>query len=137
MAHVLVVDDDKDQREGYAEVLRSYGFDATTAAGGAIALRLLRENPGMFPLVLSDTEMPIMTGIELAENLLQDGPHPVFVLMSAKTITGDVGAPFRARIADLMHRGIIHGFHPKLTETDELVRLIEELLAHTTTQPTV
>lgn len=61
--HLLVVDDDEDNRNVLTRHLRRQGYHVTTAAGGREALALL---PGeSFDLLLLDVLMPDMDGIQV------------------------------------------------------------------------
>ena len=62
---VLIVDDDDITRESLAVVMQERGFDCTQAANGKLGLQQLESNE--FDVVVSDIEMPEMTGIELLE----------------------------------------------------------------------
>ena len=64
----LVVDDSPSSRLMVAELLSSYGFRVLLAGDGEQALAALEEDPGL-RLVITDHEMPGMTGIELTSRL--------------------------------------------------------------------
>jgi CheY-like chemotaxis protein/class 3 adenylate cyclase len=67
---VLVVDDSPAQRHYVADCLARQGFIVTTAENGKIALEKAQQ---MRPaLVVSDYEMPVMTGFELVHALRSD-----------------------------------------------------------------
>ncbi|MBE0534706.1 MAG: response regulator [Phycisphaerae bacterium] len=67
---VLIVDDEIHIVQVVAIKLRNNGFDVVTAENGAEALELIRtHNP---ELVITDYQMPVMTGVELIENLRKD-----------------------------------------------------------------
>ncbi len=70
---VLVVDDSKVMRLIVMRTLRQAGFacDVTEAVDGKQALEVIRTAPP--DLVLSDWNMPEMTGIELLETLRAEG----------------------------------------------------------------
>ncbi len=66
---VLVVDDEIHIVHIVAIKLRNNGYEVISADNGAEALELaLREKPD---IVVTDYQMPIMTGLELVENLRQ------------------------------------------------------------------
>ena len=68
---ILVVDDDPDVLALLESILTSHGYEVTRAASGPSALALLRS--GLSPcLILVDLEMPLMSGMELKEELAQD-----------------------------------------------------------------
>jgi len=78
---VLIVDDEIHIVQVVAIKLRNNGFEVLTAENGAEALEMVHtHNPD---LVITDYQMPIMTGIELIENLRNDSRYadlPVIML---------------------------------------------------------
>jgi len=81
---VLVVDDDEDSRELISLALQSRGLRVRVAVDGHDALRLLGERPA--DLVISDWDMPRMTGVELCRAVRQHGdqaPYTYFILLTA------------------------------------------------------
>ena len=68
---VLVVDDMSTMRRILKNVLKQIGYtDLHEAADGAVGLKTLRE--GGFVLVVSDWNMPVMSGIELLRAIRAD-----------------------------------------------------------------
>jgi CheY-like chemotaxis protein len=68
---VLVVDDDQDNREILVALLDSEGYSAVGAENGSRALTALEE--GLDPdLILTDLQMPVMSGWDLCESLKRD-----------------------------------------------------------------
>lgn len=71
---ILVVDDSKAMRSIVIRAVRAAGFEGATfveAANGAEALNAIRQAPPA--LVLSDWNMPEMSGIELLKALRAEG----------------------------------------------------------------
>jgi len=66
-AHLLVVDDNAENRDMLSRRLRSQGFTIAVAESGPEALRLLEEIP--FDLVLLDVVMPGMSGLDVLRDL--------------------------------------------------------------------
>lgn len=64
---VLVVDDEKHQRDILEMILDSEGYESVSARNGRHALETLRDQP--FDAVLTDLKMPDMSGIELLTEL--------------------------------------------------------------------
>ena len=61
---ILVVDDQESMRDVMSHILRQLGFrDVFTATDGIVAYRMLKS--GNFDFVVSDWNMPNMTGIQL------------------------------------------------------------------------
>ena len=80
---LLCVDDDSAIRQFYQNLLGSYGYDVTVAANGPQALKALRSHK--VDAVLTDMEMPEMTGAELAVRLKKMRPGlPVLLVSGSK-----------------------------------------------------
>ena len=82
---VLVVDDNRTNRQILSDTLRSWGMQPTSAASAPEALTHLRhgvEQGQPFRLVVTDVHMPEMDGFELVERI-QDTPNltNAFILM--------------------------------------------------------
>jgi CheY-like chemotaxis protein len=71
--NILVVDDEKSQREILEMILSGEGYDVTTAASGEAALKFAKDR--RFDLALTDLKMTGMDGIELLQQLLAHS-HP-------------------------------------------------------------
>jgi CheY-like chemotaxis protein len=89
---VLVVDDEAVVRAFVARALTMAGFEVAVAADGREALRLVAEGRVRPAVVVTDIEMPGMTGIELAARLLALRPALRIVMM-----TGDEARAEAAR----------------------------------------
>ena len=76
----LVVDDEIHIVQVVAIKLRNNGFDVTTAENGAIGLELAGEiEPDV---IITDFQMPVMTGLEMVENLRkQESTQDIPVIM--------------------------------------------------------
>jgi CheY-like chemotaxis protein len=77
---VLIVDDDDELRSVIRLALRRHGFSVTEARNGVEALGLFV--PGRFDLVLTDCEMPRMTGAALIERIRLQAPDQRIGLIS-------------------------------------------------------
>jgi CheY-like chemotaxis protein len=128
---VLVVDDDNDVRKSLIEYLISFGFsDYREAVGGDTALRILKEEH--IDLVISDWEMPGMTGMELLQNMRQMDKyrHTPFIIVTspvskerykvetaaAAHVDGYIIKPFRSRVL----KEKIEGLLPALTAARQM-----------------
>jgi DNA-binding NtrC family response regulator len=78
---ILVVDDEKGQREILEMILTTAGYDVTTAASGEAALKFARER--RFDLALTDLKMTGMDGIELLQHLLAQDSSIIVLLLTA------------------------------------------------------
>lgn len=82
---ILLVDDDEAVSKVYARVLTRCGFTVTPAYDGIEAARLFGAEA--FDLVVSDINMPGMTGVELLKDLrLRDLDVPVILMTGAPEI---------------------------------------------------
>ncbi len=64
---ILIVDDDDVAVEVLEHALAQFGYQVTVARNGREALELVRS--GRFRIVVSDWEMPVMTGVELCQEI--------------------------------------------------------------------
>ena len=79
---VLVVEDDKEIREGIAIYLRSQGYMVQQAADGIEGLKAIQQSPPHLAIV--DVMMPRMDGIRMVMKLRQKYDFPV-IMLSAKS----------------------------------------------------
>ena len=79
--NILVVDDEKSQREILEMILSGEGYDVTTAASGEAAIKFARDR--RFDLALTDLKMTGMDGIELLQQLLAYDSSIIVVLLTA------------------------------------------------------
>lgn len=61
---ILVADDDEAVRELLRRSLEDYGYRVTTAANGAEAVSLFKQQPSDVALLISDQSMPVMDGFQ-------------------------------------------------------------------------
>lgn len=78
---ILVVDDEKAQREILEMILADEGYDVTTAASGEAALKFAKDR--RFDLALTDLKMTGMDGIELLQQLLASDSSIIVILLTA------------------------------------------------------
>ncbi|MCS6771674.1 MAG: sigma-54 dependent transcriptional regulator [Kiritimatiellae bacterium] len=77
---VLIVDDEKNSREGLARALQKT-YDVLLAESGARALALLAENP--VDVMISDVRMPGIDGLTLLQRAMARSPQPVCIMLTA------------------------------------------------------
>jgi PAS domain S-box-containing protein len=68
--HVLLVDDEKDLVEIVGSMLERLGYRVVACTGSMEALALFKQDPFGFDLVVSDFNMPGLTGDQLAQQIL-------------------------------------------------------------------
>jgi len=81
----LVVDDEIHIVQVVAIKLRNNGFDVTTAENGAVALEAAERNKP--DIIVTDFQMPVMTGVEFVENLRKN-PETVDIPVIMLTARG-------------------------------------------------
>lgn len=83
---IMVVDDEPDLLRMIVINLQKCGFEAETFTAPLNALEYFKMNPLGFSLVMIDVRMPRMSGIELAEKILQVNPNTKIMIMTAYEI---------------------------------------------------
>jgi len=78
---ILVVDDEKPQRDILQEIRTTAGYDVTSAASGEAALKFAIERS--FDLALTDLKMTGIDGIELLQQLLALDSSIIVILLTA------------------------------------------------------
>src|SRR3977135_177041 len=82
---ILVVDDERPQREAYERTLSAAGFDVTTATSGEAAVKVLADRE--FDLAIPDLKMAGMTGNQLLQHVVaMDRVIPVILISGHGTI---------------------------------------------------
>lgn len=114
---VLVVDDEKNQREIYTMILEDDGYEVTTAQSGEQALRFAREN--QFDLVLTDYKMTGMDGLTLLSELLRLDPSIIMVMMTAHGSVESVKDALRGGAFDYLEKPI---------DRDQLLKVVQNAL---------
>ena len=118
-ANVLVVEDDRLNRNLICKVLRNEGHQVVEAHDGAEALELLYLQ--RFDLVITDFVMPRLNGLKLAEQL-----HPLQPRLPIIFVTGYLSATSGKAILDNVAEVI-----PKPFELDVLRSTVQRLLEPT------
>lgn len=114
---ILIVDDEKNIREGLAEVFGLEGYEALTASDGQEAIRLLDER--YIDLVITDLRMPKVSGAELLHHIKQRWQNiPVIII----TAHGDIHDAVAA-----MQDGALE-FITKPPDIEHLVKLTKNAL---------
>ncbi|HEV3074639.1 MAG TPA: response regulator [Thermoanaerobaculia bacterium] len=79
---ILLVEDDAILRDLFSSVLGQCGYEVSVAANGNEALAAVHRRPGRFGLVISDVQLPGMSGVELARQLRAEGESVPILLLS-------------------------------------------------------
>ncbi len=101
MAKLLVVDDEKNIRQGISRFLESCNYQVSTAESGRQALEIMAKS-GDFDLVLSDWRMAEMNGLELLKAIKEKFPHTIVILMTAYGTIDNAVAAMKAGAYDYL-----------------------------------
>lgn len=116
--HILVLDDEEGTRNILEKMLFRAGYNVSVVATGKQALQRIQSNPN-YDLLLSDIRTPLMTGIELMEELKKIG-----VRIPAIFISGSIN---RFHIDQLRELGVDSVF-VKPFKTVRLIECIKKLI---------
>ena len=81
MKKILVVDDEPTARTLLKRLLSNSGYNVTLASSGTEAIK--KVNSTKFDAVLTDLNMPEMSGVELTEKILELEPDMIVILITA------------------------------------------------------
>ena len=84
---ILVVDDEPSIRETAGQILRSEGYEILTAADGLDGLHALSKS--LPDVIISDLNMPRMSGFEFLAIVRKRFPHIATIAMSGEYIPGE------------------------------------------------
>jgi CheY-like chemotaxis protein len=101
---VLIVDDDRDNREGYAEYLGGLGFRVSEAGTGPAAVQsALREAPNV---ILMDLELPELDGWEITRRLKSEPAteNIPIIAVSAHVFPTDITRAYEAGCARFLKK---------------------------------
>ncbi|MCY7300723.1 MAG: response regulator, partial [Ilumatobacteraceae bacterium] len=115
---VLYVDDDEVMLLMVERLLQRAGYRVTVLQDGESAITALRERPQDFDVVLSDFNMPGMTGLQFARHVLQLRADLPVVLIS-----GDVSDELRVEAAAIGVAALV----PKQDAFDQLAAIVHRL----------
>ncbi|WP_309398372.1 hybrid sensor histidine kinase/response regulator [Cerasicoccus maritimus] len=80
---ILLVDDEPTIRSLGVDILHSLGYRVTVASHGKEAFEIFERRPEYFDIILSDSRMPEMTGMELAAAVREVRRDIPFILITA------------------------------------------------------
>lgn len=104
---ILYVEDNALVRESTEELLQQPGRDICVCATAEEALEVLRDRP--IDLVITDVSLPVMSGVELAKQILSASPQAAIIIASGyrmEAITDALGPNVRAIMKPIMSQDI-------------------------------
>jgi len=81
LSRILVVDDEESIREFFQIMLKREGYEVFTASNGREGFEFLKKNP--VDLIISDIQMPEMSGLELLSKIKEFDPEMIMVMITA------------------------------------------------------
>jgi len=100
-AKILLVDDDELTLALISDLLQSSGFEVRQATDGEEALKILEHE--WFPVIITDWQMPVMSGLELTRRLRAKGILDTYVIMLTALETGaDYASAYEAGVDDYL-----------------------------------
>jgi two-component system cell cycle sensor histidine kinase/response regulator CckA len=116
---LLLVEDEPQICAVLAEALSAHGYRILVASGGDEALFLFEQNATSIQLVVSDVDMPGMTGYELAQRLKAIRREVRIIFISGYA---------EEQVAPARDSGLIAAFLPKPFSAQTLARTIRDVL---------
>ncbi len=113
---ILIVDDEKVQREMLEGFLIKQGYKTASAGDGESAVKLFSQ--GSFDLVLTDFKMPGMDGLQLLHELKRRNPETVVLILTAYGTVGTAVAAMKEGAYDYLTKPI---------DLDEMLLLIQRV----------
>ena len=117
--HILVVDDEQSVARFLSDLLEGRGYEVTYLTSSRAAVTIFDTEPNGFDLVLTDQTMPEMSGIELAQVLLEKRADLPVILCTGYSDSVD-----EKQLGKLG----IQGYVTKPIDIPVLLSLVEELL---------
>ncbi len=89
--HILVVDDEEINTALFDKMIRHLGYKVTVTVDSLKALKLFKESPDKFDLILADQTMPNLTGSELCIEVKKINPNiPVIIITGTANMDFDI-----------------------------------------------
>lgn len=116
---ILIVDDERNLRDGSERILIRYGHQVDQASKGEDALIMLKDNPA--DIVLLDLKMPGMDGLEVLEHIRADHSNTLVIIVT--------GFATIETAIDAMKKGA-YDFMTKPFRPDQLRLVVERAIEH-------
>lgn len=117
--NVLIVDDEYIMRLTATRILEEYGYNTTTACDGLEAIKLYKQAPNSFNLVILDMIMPGMNGKDCFQELQKINPEVKAILASGFSNDVDIKA--------MKDKGL-KSFISKPYRSSELIEIVNKML---------
>lgn len=116
---ILIVDDEKSQRDILEAILSREGYKITTVPGGREALKKLESDE--YDLILTDLKMQGMSGMELLDAVLSQNPRQCVMMMTAHGTVGSAREAMKKGAFDYLEKPL---------ERDDLLLNLQKAFEH-------
>lgn len=117
--HILLIDDEQMLLELGRTMLERLGYEVTAVMGSVEGLATFQNEPELFDIVITDQTMPIITGIDLSQRILQMRPDIPIILCTG----------YSSLITEEKAKAMgIKGFAMKPLAKKDIARLIRKVL---------
>jgi signal transduction histidine kinase/CheY-like chemotaxis protein len=99
---ILFVDDQEMVLKAVGTMIKELGYEVASTTDPEDLLKIFRDDPGKFDLVIADYDMPQMTGLELSQKILSIRPSIPVILIS-----GSASPDIMAKARDLGIREVV------------------------------
>jgi len=99
---ILVVEDHRDVRHFVLATLRTYGYRTLEAHDGQSGLSTFTRHRSSIDLVLTDIAMPVASGVDMAERILELWPAARIIFMSGTAHLAEL--PARLHGLPVLHK---------------------------------
>jgi CheY-like chemotaxis protein len=124
--HVLYIDDEEQLVFLVVRMLERAGYRCTGLSDAREAIELVRSNPQLVDFVVTDLNMPGMTGLDVARTLLQIRPDLPVLIMTGYVRADDVAAARALSVCDIVL---------KPDTIEELASVVQTHLQKSVSQP--
>ncbi len=114
---ILIIDDEKAQREVLTGYLKKKGFQIHSAENGEEGIKLVKDNS--IDIIFSDFKMPGISGLEVLEQVRKLNPEISFVIITAYGTVENAVKTMRLGAYDYITKPV---------DLDELDLLIERII---------
>ncbi len=120
---ILIIDDEESILNTFKRILSDEDYEIHTACNGLDGLNKLREATKPFSLIISDQQMPVMTGVEFFAQIKDIFPEAGRILLTGYANT--------EAIVDAINKGGINLYLTKPWRNEELLFHIKQSLSKT------
>ena len=116
---IMLVDDESSILDSLKAILSIHGYKVSTFNNGESALKIFKENPSKFDLIITDMTMPHMTGDKLSSEILKIRPDIPIVVCTGYNANFTKEDAIKLGIKKYIHKPLIGA---------ELSKIIRDLL---------